>query len=275
MNNKEDLSSSRELAAKIRGHSLRMSFATKSPHLGSMLSMADLLAVLYTHILRVDPNNAHWPERDRFILSKGHGGAALFAVLAERGFFPTAWLETYRRDNGKLSGHISHQVPGVEFSTGSLGHGMPVAVGMAMAAKQVAREHRVFCLMGDGDCMEGSTWEAAMFAAHHRLDNLVGIIDYNRVTALGQLEDVIELEPLDERWAAFGWSVLRVDGHDHEQIRQALSALPLQRAKPSMVVARTIKGKGARWMEGTVESHYAPPSEEQLAAALAELGVGP
>ena len=260
-------------ATRIRAHSLRMTHGGKSGHVGSMLSMADLLAVLYEVILRVDPANPNWPGRDRFILSKGHGGAAVYAALAEKGFFPKKWLSTYYKDNGKLSGHISHHIPGVEFSTGSLGHGLPVAAGMALAAKHTGAKHRIFCLMSDGDCDEGSTWEAIMFAAQHKFDNLTVIVDYNRVQALGHMADVIELEPFAQKLKAFGWAVQEIDGHDYEQIETALSDLPLDQGKPSFILARTTKGKGVSWMENTVSCHYGAVNDEQLAQALQELGV--
>ena len=262
----------RTLATQIRAHCLRMTHGGKSGHVGSMLSMADLLAVLYEKILRVDPANPDWPERDRFILSKGHGGGAVYAVLAEKGFFPKEWLNTYYKDDGKLSGHISHHVPGVEFSTGSLGHGLPVAVGMALAARHVGAKHRIFCLMSDGDCDEGSTWEAIMFAAQHKFDNLIVIVDYNRVQALGHVKDVIELEPFSQKIEAFGWAVLEIDGHNYGQIESALSDLPLQKGKPSFIIARTTKGKGVSWMEDTVSCHYGFVNDEELAKALSELG---
>ena len=263
----------RELATAVRAHCLRMTHRGKSGHVGSMLSMADLLAVLYTDILRVDAARPDWPERDRFVLSKGHGGGALFAVLAELGFFPKDWLLTYYRDAGKLSGHISHHVPGVEFSTGSLGHGLPVAAGMALAAKRAGHRHRVVCLLSDGDCNEGSTWEAVMFAAQHGFDNLTVIVDYNRVQALGHMEDVIEMEPFGAKLRDFGWAFQGIDGHDYGQIESALRALPLESGKPSWVLARTVKGKPISWMEHTVACHYGSVTDEQLAAALAELGV--
>ena len=263
-----------ELATTIRAHALMMTHGGQSGHVGSMLSMADLLAVLYEKVLRVDPARPDWEERDRFILSKGHGGGAVYAVLAEKGFFPREWLRTYYKDNGKLSGHISHHVPGVEFSTGSLGHGLPVAVGMALAARRKGAEHRVFCLMSDGDCDEGSTWEAIMLARQHKLDNLVVVVDYNRVQALGHVEDVVELEPFSEKVRAFGWSVREIDGHDYGQIEEVLSSLPLKKDKPSFVIARTIKGKGVSWMEDTVSCHYGAVNDEELAKALRELGGG-
>lgn len=262
----------RDLASRIRAHCLRMTHDGASGHAGSMLSMAELLAVLYTRILRVDPQNPRWPQRDRFILSKGHGGGAVYAVLAEKGFFPRAWLKTYYRDNGRLMGHISHHVPGVEFSTGSLGHGLPVAVGMALAARHARATHRVFCLMSDGDCEEGSTWEAIMFAAQHKFDNLTAIVDYNRVQALGHMEDIIELEPFAKKLSLFGWAVRQIDGHDCAEIEAALSQLPIEPGKPSFIIARTTKGKGVDWMEDTVSCHYRYASEEQLAEALAKLG---
>ncbi len=261
----------RALAKAIRAHCLRMTHRGQSGHIGSMLSMADLLAVLYTTILKVDPANPTWPERDRFILSKGHGGAAVYAVLAERGFFPKEWLNTYYLDNGKLAGHISHHVPGVEFSTGSLGHGLPVAAGMALAARQAGKKHRVFCLMSDGDCNEGSTWEAIMFAAQHQFDNLTVIVDYNRVQALGKMADVIEMEPFAAKLRDFRWAVRTIDGHNYTQIESALSCLPLEPGKPSWILARTIKGKPISWMENTVACHYGAVNDEQLAQALKEL----
>ncbi len=263
----------RALATRIRAHCLRMTHGGRSGHVGSMLSMAELLVVLYEKILRVDPNNPDWPQRDRFILSKGHGSGAVYAMLAEKGFFPKLWLNTYYKDNGKLSGHMSHHVPGVEFSTGALGHGLPVAAGMALAAKHVGAKHRVFCLISDGDCDEGSTWEAIMFAAQHKFDNLIAIVDYNRVQALGHVEDVIELEPFARKVQAFGWAVLEIDGHDCQQIENALSKLPLEKDKPSFIIARTTKGKGVSLMENTLSCHYEVVDDQQLAQALTELGV--
>ncbi len=262
----------RELATKIRAHSLRMTHGGRSGHVGSMLSMADILAVLHEDILNIYPENPDAPERDRFILSKGHGGGAVYAALAEKGFFPKEWLSTYYKDNGKLSGHISHYIPGVEFSTGSLGHGLPVATGMALAAKHAGQKHRIFCLMSDGDCNEGSTWEAIMFAAQHKFDNLTVIVDYNRVQALGHAEDVIELEPFAEKVKAFRWGVCEIDGHNYEQIEDALNSLPIEKGKPSFIIARTIKGKGVSWMENTVSCHYGAVNDEQLAEALCEIG---
>ena len=260
------------LAAHVRAECLTMTHRAKSGHVGSMLSMADLLAVLYTRILRVDPANPRWAERDRFILSKGHGGAAVFVVLAELGFFPKDWLLRYYCDNGKLSGHISHHVPGVEFSTGSLGHGLPFAVGMAIAAARSGARHRIFCLLSDGDCDEGSTWEAVAFAAQHHLDNLTVIVDYNKIQALGFVKDVCDLEPFGDKVRAFRWAYREVDGHSVKAIDAALAHLPFEPGRPSWLTANTIKGKGVSFLENTVSCHYGSVDDDQLAKALKELG---
>ena len=236
--------------------------------------MADLLAVLYGGILRVDPSRPGWPERDRFILSKGHGAAAGYAVLAEVGFFPVEWLETYCQDGSKLAGHLTNTVPGVELSTGSLGHGLPVGAGMALAAKRDGNPARVFVLLSDGELDEGSNWEASLFAAHHQLENLVAIVDYNKIQSFGTVDEVLRLEPLADKWRAFGWACSEIDGHDHEAIRAALSAVPKEPGKPTVVVAHTIKGKGVSFMEDTLAWHYKSPSDEQLVQALHELEDG-
>jgi transketolase len=260
------------LARRIREHCLRMTHRGRSGHVGSMLSMAEILAVLYTRVLRVRPQEPRWPERDRFVLSKGHGGGAVYAVLGELGFFPKEWFEGYYRDAGKLMGHISHHVPGVEFSTGSLGHGLPVAVGMALAAKRAGKTHRIVCLMSDGDCDEGSTWEAILFAAQHQLDNLTVLVDYNKVQALGFSKDVLNLEPFAAKLTACHWAVREVDGHDLEALEAALTPLPFSTGKPSWLICHTVKGKGVSWMENTVSCHYGSVTDEQLARALAEVG---
>jgi len=262
----------RWLATRIREHCLRMTHRGKSGHVGSMLSMAEILSVLYTRVLRVDPLKPNWPERDRFVLSKGHGGAAVYAVLGELGFFPKEWFEGYYRDEGRLMGHISHHVPGVEFSTGSLGHGLPVAVGMALAARRAQKTHRIICLMSDGDCDEGSTWEALLFAAQHRLDNLTVIVDYNKVQALGFSRDILDLEPFARKMEDCHWAVKEIDGHDVVAIDNALAKLPFESGKPSWLICHTIKGKGVSFMENTVACHYGSVDDEQLAQALREVG---
>ncbi len=264
--------STQELARRLRADALRMVHRAKASHIGSSLSMCDLLAVLYGCVLHVDPDRPDWPERDRFILSKGHGAAAGYAVLAEAGFFPVEWLETYCQDGSKLAGHLTRGVPGVELSTGSLGHGLPVGAGMALAAKADKVPYRVFVLLSDGELDEGSNWEAILFAAHHQLDNLVAIVDYNKIQSFGSVGEVIRLEPLAEKWHAFGWATREIDGHDHQAIAEALRMVPHERGKPTAVVAHTVKGKGVSFMEDLLAWHYKSPSDEQLAQALDELG---
>ena len=260
-----------DLARKVRLHCLNMVYRGNSGHIGSMLSTADVYSVLYTRVLNVFPEQPEKESRDRFILSKGHGGAALLATLAERGFFPMEWLNGYYQDNGKLSGHISHHIPGVEFSTGSLGHGLPVACGMAMAAKQAKKTHRVFCMVSDGDLNEGSSWEAIMLAGQHRWDNLIMLVDYNRLQALGASEDIIDLEPLAPKLEMFGWKVAAVDGHDCEAIEDVLLKLPLESGRPSAVIFKTVKGKGVSFMENDYKWHYGGLTAELLEQAIKEV----
>jgi len=265
--------SSTELARRIRCRALRMVHHARASHIGSCLSCADLLAVLYHEILRVDPCRPDWPDRDRFILSKGHAAAALYAALAERGFFPVARLDTFGDDGTQLATHVArHGVPGVDFATGSLGHGLSVGAGMALASRRDGRPGRVFVLLSDGECDEGSTWEAALFAAHHGLDNLVAILDYNKIQSFGRVTEVIGLEPLADKWRSFGWAVRELDGHDHVRILGELRAVPFTPGRPSVLVAHTIKGKGVSFMEDQLLWHYRSPDDAQLAAALAELG---
>ncbi len=264
----------KSLATQIRAYVLQMTHRAHSSHVGTSLSIADLLAVLYNGILRVDPDQPEWPERDRFILSKGHGCAALYAVLAEQGFFPKEWLETYCQDGTRLAGHITHHgVPGVEVSTGSLGHGLSIACGMALAAKRDGRSYRIFVLLSDGECDEGSTWEAALFAPHHHLDSLVAIIDYNKIQSLGLIKEVLNLEPLATKWQAFGWAVREIDGHNLSQIEDVLQHVPFESGRPSCIIAHTVKGKGVSFMENQVAWHYKSPDAQQLRQALKELGV--
>ena len=262
-----------EFATRLRVEALRMVHRAKSGHLGSALSIADILAVLYGGILNLDPSHPEWPDRDRFILSKGHGASTVYAALAERGFFPKEWLETYYLDDTHLPGHVTHSVPGIEASTGALGHGLPIGSGMALAGKYDNKGYRVCVVLSDGDCDEGSTWEAALFAHQHKLDNLVAIIDYNKIQGYGRTSEVIDLEPLPDKWQAFGWSVREIDGHNHAEIEKALQAVLFETGKPGCIVAHTIKGKGVSFMEDDVAWHYRSPDDEQLKQALAELGV--
>ena len=263
---------STELARRIRIHALQMTNSGGSSHIGSALSIADIIAVLYSGVLHVDTREPKSPTRDRFILSKGHAGAAVYAALAECGFFPIEKLATHYQDGSDLSGHISHKgIPGVELSTGSLGHGLSVGAGMAYAAKLDKAAHRVFVLLSDGECDEGSNWEAILFAAHHHLDNLVAIVDYNKLQSLAPVAETLALEPFAAKWRAFGWSVCECDGHNHEQLRAAFSALPEDHGQPTCILAHTIKGKGVSFMENQVLWHYRTPRGEEFEAALREL----
>lgn len=271
MTNVSRSAAARRLALHIRRHVLDMTCRAKSSHVGSSFSMAELLAVLYGSVLRVDPARLDWEDRDRFILSKGHGCAGLYAVLAERGFFPIEWLQTFYQNGSLLAGHATTTAPGVEVSTGSLGHGLSIGAGMALAAKRDGKRHRVFVLLSDGECDEGSIWEPALFAPQHALDNLTVIIDYNKVQSLAAVKDVMDLEPFADKWRAFRWNVKEIDGHDVNQIEDTLSSLPFEEGRPSCVIAHTVKGKGVSFMEHTVLWHYRSPQGDELAAALREL----
>ncbi|MBP7561641.1 MAG: transketolase [Armatimonadetes bacterium] len=264
--------STQELARRIRRHAVEMTSRGGSSHVGAVLSLADIVAVLYGRALRVRPDEPRWCGRDRFILSKGHAGAGVYAALAEMGFFPVEKLRTHYQDGSDLSGHVSHKgIPGVELSTGSLGHGLSVGGGMAYAAKLDEKLHRVFVLLSDGECDEGSNWEAILFAGHHRLDNLVAIIDYNKIQSLDQVSRTLALEPFAEKWQAFGWAVRETDGHDHAALEGALTEIPAEAGKPTCVIAHTVKGKGVSFMENTVLWHYRTAKGDELEAALREL----
>ena len=262
------------LAKRLRAQALRMVHRARSPHIGSNLSIADILAVLYNGILQVDPKRPDWPERDRFILSKGHACAIVYAVLVEQGFFPKEWLETFCQDGGKLWGHIcSQDTPGVEVSSGSLGHGLPIGCGIALAGKRNGQNYRVFVLLSDGECDEGANWEAALFAPQHHLDNLIAIVDYNKIQCFGRTKEVLDLEPFSEKWRTFGWAVCEIDGHNVDEIEAAMLKIPLEPEKPSCIIAHTIKGKGISFMENRLAWHYLPPNDDELRKALLELGV--
>ena len=264
------------LAKRLRLHAIRMTSSGRSSHVGSVLSMADLLAVLYGAVLRVDPADPAWENRDRFILSKGHAGAGVYAVLAECGFFDVAKLEQHYQDGSIFSGHVSHKgVPGVELSTGSLGHGLSVGAGMAYGAKLDGRRHQVVVMLSDGECDEGSVWEAAMFASHHHLDNLVAVIDYNKIQSLDTIARTLALEPFADKWRAFGWHCVEVDGHDHESLHAVFEKMPRGTGTPTCVLAHTVKGKGVSFMEHQVLWHYRTPQGEELDAALRELEAAP
>jgi transketolase len=262
-----------DLGIRIRRHALRMVARVNASHIGGSLSMADLLAVLFAEVLKLRPVDPSWPARDRFILSKGHATAILYATLAEAGFLPLEELESYGRDGSRLMAHVSHKVPGVEFSTGSLGHGLGFGAGKALAAKRRGEAWRTFVLLSDGELDEGSNWEAILFAGHHGLENLVAIVDYNRIQSLGRVEEVLELEPLADKFRAFRWGVREADGHDHDALRAAFAALPFEPGRPSVLVARTVKGRGVDYMENDLAWHYrAPVKPELLESALRQLG---
>lgn len=262
---------SRELARRTRIQALQMVQRARASHIGSALSIADIVAVLYSKVLNMDPTYPKAPKRDRFILSKGHACTAVYAALAHSGFIAQDALVTYGQDHSDLMNHISHKVPGVEFSTGSLGHGLPFGVGKALAAKRQGADWRTFVLMSDGEQNEGSNWEAYMFAAHHKLDNLIGIIDYNKLQSLTTVDETLRIEPLADKLTAFGWAVKEVNGHDHDALFSALNSVPWLPGKPSALIAHTIKGKGVSFMENRIEWHYRSPNDEQLAQALTEI----
>lgn len=262
----------RAIGNQIRIRSLRMVHRSQLGHVGGDLSAADILVTLYKAILRVDPKNPLAPERDRFVMSKGHCSAALYATLAEAGFFDVTELETYMAPLSRLNGHPDrNSVPGVEANTGPLGHGLPIAVGCALAAKMDNASWRTFVLTGDGELQEGSNWEAAMAAAHYRLDNLTLIVDRNLIQQGDFTENTIAMEPLAERWRAFGWEVKEINGHDYDELISILGSVPLQAGKPSCVIAHTEKGHGVSFMTDRPEWHHKVPSNYDLEAAIEEL----
>jgi transketolase len=270
--NSRDSEDLKLFARRIRETVLQMTHRARSSHVGSCFSIVELLTTLYSCILRIRPDEPDWPDRDRLLLSKGHGAGVLYAVLAEQGFFPRERLDQFYANGTQLAGHVTHHgVPGVELSTGSLGHGLPVGCGMALAARRNGCPARVFVLLSDGECDEGSNWEAALFAPHHHLDNLTVIIDYNKIQSFGFVAEVLDLDPLAEKWRAFGWAVSEIDGHNHEEILATLEKLPLQPGKPTCVVAHTIKGRGVSFMEKKILWHYRPPDAKELELALEEI----
>jgi len=248
----------KKTAKQIRKSILRMAFNSQEGHIGSSLSCVDVLTVLYFKTLNIDPKNPLAKNRDRLIFSKGHAVSALYAVLAERGT--------------KMAGHSTRQcLPGVEVSTGALGHGLPMGVGMALADKNDKNKRRTFVLMSDGECDEGTTWEAALFASHHKLDNLIVMIDYNKLQALGRTNEVLNLEPLAQKWQAFGWQAKEINGHNFEEIEEALKIIPFETKKPGVVILNTIKGAGVPFMEDRLEWHYKHLTKEEYKKAIDEL----
>ena len=262
----------KEQARMIRRHIVTMVGAAGSGHPGGSLSAADIVTALYFEVMRVDPRRPDWPDRDRFILSKGHAAPVLYAALAEKGYFPTERLQTLRKLGSPLQGHPDmRKVPGVEMSTGSLGQGFSAANGMALAGKLDGRDYRVYVLLGDGEIQEGQVWEAAMAAAHYKLDNIIAFLDYNGLQIDGPISKVMSPEPVADKWRAFGWAVQEIDGHDLGQILDAVAKAQETKGKPNMIIARTIKGKGVSFMENQVGWHGSAPKPEQVKQALAEL----
>ena len=262
------------LASELRRDLLVMIRRAGGGHTGGSLSSLDILVALYFGVLRIDPAHPDDPERDRFVLSKGHSVEGYYSVLARAGFFPRRELETYGRFGSRLYGHPTMKVPGVEAPTGALGHGLSIGVGMALAGRMDGRGYHVYVLMGDGEQAEGSVWEAAMAAAHYSLDNLTAIVDYNRLQISGNVDAVMTISSLSDRWSAFGWEVREVDGHDHGALIAELGRSP-SAGRPKLILAHTVKGKGVSFMENDPSWHHRVPTDEQLAAALWELGREP
>jgi transketolase len=257
-------------AVHLRKMTLEAIFDAGAGHTGGGLSCLDILNVLYNRILKVSPQNPNDPKRDRYVQSKGHSVEALYAVLADRGFFPEADLKTICHYQSHYVGHPTRHIPGIEMNTGALGHGLPICIGMALAAKMDGAAFRVFTLLGDGELAEGSNWEAGLAAAHYGLDNLTAIIDHNTLQITGRTRDVMSNEPLDEKWRAFGWAVKVVNGHDYAALTEALSK-PAEAGKPTCVIANTTKGKGVSFMENVAKWHHGVPSEAELKQAIGEL----
>lgn len=263
--------SSLELAKEIRKKSLQMVVSSRASHIGSALSITDILSVLYLDILNVNKSNLNDPERDIFILSKGHACVSVYAVLGLLDFFPINELDSYGNNDSNFMNHISHKVPGVEFSTGSLGHGLPFATGKALAAKMSNKKNKIFVILGDGELDEGSNWEALLFASHHKLDNLIAIVDYNNLQSLTTVKDTLNLEPLKDKFESFGSHVINVDGHDHFELNKVIKDAININGKPVVIIANTIKGKGVSYMENKVKWHYSTPNDVELEIAINEI----
>ena len=260
------------LAQSLRKDVLKMVYLSQEGHLGAAFSSVEILSALYFKILNIDPSRPEWEDRDRFIMSKGHGCFAQYTALARRGYFPRSLLDTVDKHRTIFGGHPDRDfVPGVDVSTGSLGHGLSIGAGMALAAKGDGKSSRIFVLMGDGECQEGSVWEAAMFGSANKLDNLVAIIDANSLQAIGRTVDIISMEPLDERWKSFGWEVHEINGHDCNELVSRLSDIPLKKNLPTAIIARTVKGKGVSFMENEIMWHARPVTKEEFEKAMREL----
>lgn len=262
----------KEQAKEIRRDIVKMIGQAKSGHPGGSLSATDIVTYLYFEEMNIDPKNPKWEDRDRFVLSKGHAAPVLYAALAHKGFFPVEELATLRKIGSHLQGHPDmNKVPGVDMSTGSLGTGISAAVGMALACKMDQKANYVYSVLGDGEIQEGQVWEAAMAAAHYKLDNLIAFVDNNTLQIDGNIDDVMSPNPIDEKFRAFGWHVQVIDGHDFAQIAAAVKAAKEVKGQPSMIVAKTVKGKGVSYMENQAGWHGSAPNEEQVAQALTDL----
>ncbi len=264
---------SEQLAWLIRRHGIEMTHISHGSHIGSVLSVADVVAVLYNDVANISPNNLHDENRDRVVLSKGHAGASIYAALAEKGFFSVSELKTHYADGSRLSGHVSHKgIPGVEVSTGSLGHGVCMAAGIALNAKLDGKDYYTYAIVGDGECDEGSVWEMALFASHFKLNKLVVIVDHNKMQSLDFCENTLALSPFEDKWKSFGFNVLSVDGHNHEELKLAFKNAKQSADKPTVIIANTVKGKGVSFMENDILWHYRFPHEgEEYDGALKEL----
>ncbi|QHK18347.1 MAG: transketolase [Methanomassiliicoccales archaeon Mx-03] len=261
-----------EIANRLRIHVVEMTTAAGSGHPGGSLSAADLMAVLYFRNLNHDPSNPQWEDRDRFVLSKGHVAPVLYAALAESGYFPVEDLVTLRKMGSKLQGHpVRGKVPGVEMSTGSLGQGLSMSCGIALAGRMDGKEYKTYCLLGDGELQSGQNWEAAMFASHNGLSNLIAIVDRNRLQITGSTEDAVSLEPLPEKWRAFGWNVIVINGHNIRQISEALDKAAESKRRPTVIIMNTIKGKGVSFMENNVGFHGKACNQNEYEQAMSEL----
>jgi transketolase len=261
-----------KMARQLRRHVITMIATAGSGHPGGSLSAADIVTALYFKVMRHDPENPRWPDRDRFILSKGHVAPILYAALAECGYFPVEELSTLRKLDSRLQGHTDRTLtPGVEMSAGSLGQGLSFGIGVALAGRLDKRGYQVYVLLGDGECEEGQVWEAAMFAPHHRVDNLTAIVDHNDLQLDGRVCDIMGIEPLADKWRAFNWHVLEIDGHDMSQILQALKEARKTKQRPTVIIAHTVKGKGVSFMENNVDFHGKAPTPQEAEIALKEL----
>ncbi|MCD4670543.1 MAG: transketolase [Actinomycetia bacterium] len=268
----EEINKLKDLSCKIRCHILTIVKDAAVGHIGGSLSVTDILTALYFKVLNIDPKNPDWDGRDRLILSKGHGAAAIYSTLAERGFFPAGQLKTFGNIDSNFQVHPDRtKVPGIEASTGALGQGLSVAAGMALAARLDGKDYHTFAILGDGETQEGQIWEAAMFSAHYKLDNLTAVLDYNNVQLMGNVSDIMEVAPVDDKWKSFGWNVIKIEGHDFRQIIESLDSAKEYKGRPTIIIADTVKGKGVSFMQNSCTWHGNVPSEEEYDQAIKEL----